>query len=193
MSFVSNSMVLGSYPRMNASSPQAVSAAAPRKPPSILTYLYNSKLVYVTPGETYEQAIDFVQDAFPELREVDRNLIGLEVRVVIKDQAERKTARIGRMAWSVLVASLAQFEIVEIHVESPPVAACACSASKPSVAQPPPYAPEAGWFTDMKDEGGASSEVSFDSSSSQQSRPCSFTTRVAALFGQRSSRHPDLL
>jgi len=178
---------MGSYSRMNASRSQAVSAAAPRNPPSILTYCYNSKLVYVTPGETYEQAIDFVQEAFPELRDIDRSLICLGVRVALNSQTERKTAQIGRMAWSPVVATLAQYEIVEIHVESPPVAAC--SASKPSVAQPPPYASEAGWFADMK--GAPTSEVSFDSSPSQQPHPCSFTTRVVGLFGQRSARHPD--
>ncbi|KAN0131903.1 hypothetical protein V8E53_010183 [Lactarius tabidus] len=187
MSFVPNSMVMGSYPRMNASRTQALSASAPRMPPSILTYCYNSKLVYVTPGETYEQAIDFVQEAFPELKDVDRSLISLEVRVVLNSQAERKTARIGRMAWSPVVATLAQYEIVEVHVESPPAATC--STSKPSVVQPPPYASEAGWFTDMK--GTPTSEVSSDSSPSHQSHPCSFTTRVVGLFGQKSSRHPD--
>ncbi|KAN0130265.1 hypothetical protein V8E53_011888 [Lactarius tabidus] len=186
MSFLPNSMVMGSYPRMNESRTQAVSASAPRILPSILTYCYNSKLVYVTPGETYEQAIDFVQEAFPELRDVDRNLICLEVRVVLNSQpAELGTARICRMAWSPVVASLVQYEIVEIHVESPPAAAC--SASKPSVA-PPPYASEK-----AGDMEGAPSEVSFDSSPSRQSHPspCSFTTRIVRLFGQRSSRHPD--
>lgn len=56
MSFTPNSMIMGSFPRggMNASRPQGVSAAAPRIPPSILTYCYDSKLVYVTPGESYE-------------------------------------------------------------------------------------------------------------------------------------------
>jgi hypothetical protein len=54
MSLVPNAMVMESFPRVNRSRPQAVSAAAPRHPPSILTYCFNSKLVYVTPGETYE-------------------------------------------------------------------------------------------------------------------------------------------
>ena len=54
MSFTPNFIVKESYPPMNASRPQAISAAAPRMPPSILTYSYNSKLVYVTPAETYE-------------------------------------------------------------------------------------------------------------------------------------------
>ncbi|KAH9177814.1 hypothetical protein EDB89DRAFT_1844516 [Lactarius sanguifluus] len=169
---------------MNASRPQVVSATAPRVPPSILTYSYNSKLVYVTPGESYEQAIDFVLESFPELRDVDRSLICLEVRVVLNSQAERKTARIGRMAWSPVVATLAQYEIVEIQVACPP--SPASSASKPLAAQPPPYASETGWF--METKGPSTSEVSFGSAPSQQSHPCSFTTRVVGLFGQRSSR-----
>ena len=82
-----------------------------------------------------------------ELRDVDRGLICLEVRVVLNSQTERKTARINRTAWSAVVATLAQYEILEICVESPPTAVC--SAPEPSVAQPPPYASEAGW--DMKE------------------------------------------
>jgi len=190
MSYTTNSMVIGSIPRsINGSRPQAASPAAPRIPPSILTYCYKSKLVYVTPGETYEQAIDYAQDAFPDLRDVDRSLICLEVRVVLNSQAERKTARIGRMAWAPVVATLAQYEIVEVHVDSPPVAPSESSAPKPSIPQPPPYASEAGWYMDTK--GAHTSEASFGLAPSQQSHPCSFTTRVVGLFGQRSSRHSD--
>ncbi|KAF8260487.1 hypothetical protein EI94DRAFT_1748242 [Lactarius quietus] len=108
-----------------------------RSPPTVLTYCYNSKLVYVTPGESYEQAIDFVQEAFPELGDVDRSLIYFEVYVVLIKQGERKVAQIGRMAWSPVVAILAQYEIVEIRVASPIMAAS--STSTPSSAQPPPY------------------------------------------------------
>jgi len=55
MSFASNSVVRETFPRVlvNASRTQAV-CAAPQIPPNILTYSYNSRLVYVTPGETYE-------------------------------------------------------------------------------------------------------------------------------------------
>ncbi|KAI9439283.1 hypothetical protein H4582DRAFT_1781002, partial [Lactarius indigo] len=83
-------------------------------PPTVLTYSYNSKLVYVSPGESYEQAIEFAQGAFPELRDIDHSLIYLEIRVILHNQAERTKARIHRTAWSPVVATLAQFEIVEI-------------------------------------------------------------------------------
>jgi hypothetical protein len=105
--------------------------------------------------------------------------------VVLNSQAERKTARIGRMAWAPVVATLAQYEIVEVHVDSPPVVPS--FASKPS--QPPPYASDAGYYTEMK--GAPTSEASFGPAPSHQSHPCSLTTRVVGLFGQRSSRHPD--
>ena len=199
MSLVPDAMVMGPHPR-------AVSAAAPRNPPTVITYSFNSKLVYVTPGETYEarfclshrltvasfcspprfqQAIDFAQEAFPELRDVDRGLICLEIR--LSDQVEQETARICRMAWSPMVATLRQYGIVEIHVDSLPVPAC--SANKASVSQPPPYASEAGLSTDMK--RAPTSEVPIDSSPSQQSHPCSVATRVLRLFGRRSTRHLD--
>jgi hypothetical protein len=185
MSFAPNSMIIGQFPRnINGSRPQAASPAAPRVPPTILTYSYDSRLVYVTPGETYEEAIDFAQDAFTELRDVDRSLIFLEVRVVLNNQAERKTARIGRMAWAPVMVTLAQYEIVEVHVDSPPVVPS--SDSKASVAYPPPYAPEAGGCTDMKRV--PTSEASFGPAPNQQSHACSFTTRVVGLFGQKSSR-----
>ncbi|KAF8260489.1 hypothetical protein EI94DRAFT_1706245 [Lactarius quietus] len=90
-------------------------------PPTVLTYCYNSKLVYVKPGESYEQAVDFAQEAFPELKDVDRSLIYFAVRVVLSNpHTERKMARIGRMAWAPVMADLSQYEIVEIHVEPPP-------------------------------------------------------------------------
>ena len=179
-------------------------ATAPRVPPTILTYTYNSKLVYVTPGETYEvrlrlplrfffclrlrvqQAIDFAREAFSELKDVDPSMIYLEVRVVLNNQAERKTARIGRMAWAPVISTLAQYEIVEVHVDSPPVVPS--PAPQPSITQPPPYASDVGWYTEMK--GAPTSETSFGPASSQHSHQSSFTTRVVGLFSQRSSR-PD--
>ncbi|KAI9451830.1 hypothetical protein BJY52DRAFT_1124870, partial [Lactarius psammicola] len=160
-------------------------------PPTVLTYCYNSKLVYVPPGESHEQAIDLAQGAFPELRDVDRSLIYFEVRVVLNNQAGLKTARIHPSAWSPVMATLAQYEILEIHVAYPP--STASSTSTPPVTQPPPYASETGSFTDTK--GPPTSKISFRGSSapSLQSRTC---TLIARFFHQRSSRdrqslHPD--
>ncbi|KAH9988036.1 hypothetical protein BJV77DRAFT_906152, partial [Russula vinacea] len=83
-------------------------------PPDVLTYSYATRMVYVTPGETYDHAIDIAKDSFLELKDVERERISLEVHVVLKNQQARRTAEIGRTAWPVVVASLARFEIVEI-------------------------------------------------------------------------------
>ncbi|KAH9016267.1 hypothetical protein EDB85DRAFT_2278794 [Lactarius pseudohatsudake] len=155
-----------------------MSTPAPQTPPTVLTYSYNSKLVYVSPGESYEQAIEFAQEAFPELRDVDRSLIYLEIRVILKNQAERPTARIHQTAWSPVVTTLSQYEIVEIHVASPP------SSSPPhSVAQPPPYISETGGFTTIM-KGSPTSKNSLGPAPIQQSRMHTF---IARLFRQRSS------
>jgi hypothetical protein len=57
------------------------------------------------------------------------------------NQHEKKTAKISRKAWSVVVARLARFEIVEIRVAPPPKSATksmeASSSSASSVAEPP--------------------------------------------------------
>ncbi|KAH9978599.1 hypothetical protein BGW80DRAFT_1279910, partial [Lactifluus volemus] len=73
-------------------------------------------MVYVTRGETYEEAIDFAQEAFPALRKVNREQICLEVSVVtsVNVPNERTTVRIANRAWPVV--ALKRFEIVGIHV-----------------------------------------------------------------------------
>jgi len=151
-----------------------MSADTLRSPPAILTYCYNSKLVYVTPGESYEQAIDFAQEAFPELGDVDRSLICFEVHVVLK-QGERKVAQIGRMAWSPVVANLAQYEIVEIRVASPLIAAS--STSTPSSAQPPPYTDTS--MAGLKTTEPPSRKISSGSDPSQKSH---IRTIISRLF-----------
>ncbi|KAH9969445.1 hypothetical protein BGW80DRAFT_1117798, partial [Lactifluus volemus] len=84
--------------------------------PDILAFSYDSSLVYVTPGESYDQAIESAQDAFPELRDVDRDLICLEVRVIVNNQTQHKRARISRTAWPVVLPTLVRYEIVHVRV-----------------------------------------------------------------------------
>jgi len=99
-------------------------------PPDILTYCYNSRTVYVTPGENYDQAIDIAQESFPELTDVEHNRICLEVHIVHGNQ--KKTTEIGRTAWPIVVPTLARHEVVEIRVAAAP------TKSAPSVVGPPP-------------------------------------------------------
>lgn len=126
-----------------------------------------------------QHAIDLAQEAFPELRDVNRELICFEVRVVVSQQSERRTARIGRTAWPVVLDMLTRFEIVDVLVASPPQAN--------AVAQPPPYASEAGWRADKK-ESHTDPASSRPQASYPQSHPHSITTRVVELFRLRSSR-----
>ncbi|KAI0256050.1 hypothetical protein BJV78DRAFT_435232 [Lactifluus subvellereus] len=115
-----------SVPGVNVSGSTGVSGnvARDRTLPDILTYRLGSEMVYVTLGETYEQAVDFAVEAFPALRDVDRDLICLEVSVVTRgsSSSEPKTVRIGKRAWPVVVAALKRFEIVELRVAPTPQA-----------------------------------------------------------------------
>jgi len=110
---------------------------------------------------TLQHAIDIAKETFPELKDVERQRIRLEVYVLLKDQQVRRTAEIGRTAWPFVIASLARFEIMEIRV-APPMA--------PETAfEPPPYAPEKSGYL-------------------QPPSPPSLVTRIANLITPKSSR-----
>ncbi|KAH9976575.1 hypothetical protein BGW80DRAFT_1223530 [Lactifluus volemus] len=147
------------------------SSAPAQTAPDILAFSYDSSLVYVTPGESYDQAIESAQDAFPELRDVDRDLICLEVRVIVNNQTQHKRARISRTAWPVVLPTLVRYEIVHVRVASP--------LHANAVSQPPPYASEGSCVTDNDAKGP-------QPSSNSHSRPKSLTTRVIELFFSRS-------
>jgi len=151
--------------------------------PDVLTYSYASRMVYVAPGQNYDEAIDIAQQSFPELRDVDRDRIRLEVRVVLSSQQERKKAEISRSAWSAVVTTLARFEIVEVRVAPPSnSAAAASSSSTTSAVEPPPYASGTDWPSDVK-----GSQMTIVSNSPLISRASSRTqsrlaNRIANLF-----------
>jgi hypothetical protein len=55
MSYSSNALTVGSRPRADASAPTgAATGSVARLPPDILTYCYDARMVYVTPGEDYD-------------------------------------------------------------------------------------------------------------------------------------------
>jgi hypothetical protein len=133
--------------------------------PDILTYSYGSRMVYVSPGEDYDvcsflpsqpdpllpllidtptqRAIDIAIESFPELSDVQRNWIRLEVRVVLSPQSQQSTAvQIGRTAWPSLVATLARFKIVEVRVTPPQLRSV--RASSGLVLGSTPYGSETG-------------------------------------------------
>ena len=76
-------------------------------------------------------------ESFPELRDVERDRVSLEVRVVHTQRShQRTTIKIGRTAWPFVVATLARFEIVEVCVALLPRFV---PASSSSVVELPPY------------------------------------------------------
>jgi len=167
------------------SGPWATTTAS-RVAPDILTYSYVSRMVYVTPGDTYEHAIDIAKESFKELKDVERDRISLEVHVVLKNQQTRRTAEIGRTAWSVVVASLARFEIVEIRVAPLPAPKIAVASSQSSSIEPPPYASEkaSSWYSDSQSNLAPYGP----GTASSQSSSSSFATRVVDLLSPKSSR-----
>lgn len=91
-----------------------------------------------------QEAINIAKETFPELRDVERDRICLEVGVVLPDQ-QKKTAQISRSAWSALVPSLMRFEIVEIRV-TPPTPIAAFSSFK-TAAVDLRHASEMSWYS----------------------------------------------
>lgn len=109
---------------------------------------------------------------------------------MLKNQQVRRTAEIGRTAWSVVVASLARFEIVEVRVASvpPPKAAVALSSSQASAVEPPPYVSEKGWYSDSHSDSQSNFASYRPQISSSQSHSPSLATRVVDLLTPKSSR-----
>ena len=115
---------------------------------------------------TLQDAIDIAKESFPELKDVERERISLDVHVMLKDQKVRGTAEIGRSAWPFVIPSLARFEIVKIRVA--PGIAVALSGSQASAVEPPPYTHEKSGY-------------------SQPPPSPSFVTRVVNLLTPKSS------
>lgn len=125
-----------------------------------------------------QEAIDIAVESFTELKDVERDQIRLEVRVVLNNQPERRTAEIGRSAWSIVVSTLARFEIVEIRV-APPKDTGASSSSKSAVVEPPPYPSDASWQPDV--------HMTLVQNSPRIPRPPSLSSRISGLFIPKSS------
>jgi len=94
--------------------PKAFTVAYTNVPADILTYRYQNRMVYVTPPKTYEEALDFAQKVFPELKDVDRESISFQMRA--HTGTAEHPARIAPMAWQQILGILTRFEILEIQV-----------------------------------------------------------------------------
>ncbi|TFY65427.1 hypothetical protein EVG20_g5593 [Dentipellis fragilis] len=85
--------------------------------PTVLTYCYHKQMVYVQAAETFEQAVDFALDVFPDLKSVDRSAITLEIRVLVGKT--KQSVRVGANAWSTLLIKLTEYEVMDIRVALP--------------------------------------------------------------------------
>ncbi|OBZ69501.1 hypothetical protein A0H81_10558 [Grifola frondosa] len=84
-------------------------------PPDIITYRYNETMAYVTPAATYEEAIGYAKNVFPELANVEPRCISFAIRGFA--QSREKTVRIGPMAWRAVIGALMRYEIVDVLVQ----------------------------------------------------------------------------
>lgn len=94
------------------------SITSQRQSPNVLTYSLDNKMVYVTPAEDYEQALDFAYSVFPtELHSIPRSRVYFSVNIVVRGSP--RTSRISPMAWSAVIMTLKQYEIVLVSVLPP--------------------------------------------------------------------------
>jgi len=83
-------------------------------PVDILTFHNNKNMAYAPAAKTYDEAIDIVQDLWPELREVDRDRIKLLV------MGSDHLVRVPRIAWQAVLCDLPRYEVVHVQVDQPP-------------------------------------------------------------------------
>jgi len=117
------------------------------RPVDLITYSYASRMVFVALPDTYDKALDLAQESFPELRDVDRDLICLETRTW------HRKAQIGRTAWPAFLAMFARFEVLEVYVLPPPQA-------NSIITRPPSYTSREVRRADETEDGRGSSLVS---------------------------------
>ncbi|KAI0061688.1 hypothetical protein BV25DRAFT_1788116, partial [Artomyces pyxidatus] len=78
-------------------------------PVDILTYQYMGQMVYAPAGKTYEEALDAVQELYPELRDVDRSRISFHVT-----GAGDCFVRVPKMAWETVLLDVPRYEVVHV-------------------------------------------------------------------------------
>jgi len=83
--------------------------------PRVVTYRYKERMVYVTPADTYEQAVQFAREVFPDdLRHIHGQQ--LSFTIISNTPKGKRTVQISPMAWKAVVGTLACYEIIDIGV-----------------------------------------------------------------------------
>ncbi|KAH9917558.1 uncharacterized protein B0H18DRAFT_841901, partial [Fomitopsis serialis] len=81
----------------------------------VVTYRYKEKMVYVTPADTYEQAVQFAREVFPDdLRHIHPQQ--LSFTIISNTPKGKRTVQISPMAWKAVVGTLACYEIIDLNV-----------------------------------------------------------------------------
>jgi len=71
-------------------------------------------MVYVTPGDNFEEALEHAQNVFPQLSRVAPERIAFSVNVRVS--GELRVVRIAPMAWSRVISTLSTYEIIDLSV-----------------------------------------------------------------------------
>ncbi|KAL7277881.1 hypothetical protein ACG7TL_008828 [Trametes sanguinea] len=85
--------------------------------PVVLTYRYNEKLVYVTKPASYQEAIKYARQLFPELASLPSNHIGICINGLVSQR--RELIRISPMAWKPVMHSRTAYEVLDIIIDDP--------------------------------------------------------------------------
>ncbi|KAI0719850.1 hypothetical protein C8T65DRAFT_635397 [Cerioporus squamosus] len=165
-------------------------ATVTTKGPEVLAYRFNGQSVYVTPAESYEQAIDFAQSVYPALGDIARERISICVNGHIGKNPGH--IRIAPMAWKIVVAKLTSFEILDIvvlpaaHKRKDPSAADQTVDVEDSMShdEPPKY--EEKRICDR--ELGSKSESPAEGRLKSSTSTSSMSAWAKTLFGKRADR-----
>jgi hypothetical protein len=85
-------------------------------PADVITYRYNDQMMYVPPAESFDQAVTFARSAFEsDLTGIDKSRISFSLNVLAN--GKQSSVGISRVAWSKMMAHLARYEIIDVHVQ----------------------------------------------------------------------------
>ncbi|KAG1823994.1 hypothetical protein EV424DRAFT_1487128, partial [Suillus variegatus] len=85
-------------------------------PADVITYRLNNKMMYVPPAESFDQAVTFARSAFEgDLTGIDKSRISFSLNVLAN--GKQSSVGISSEAWSKIMSHLAQYEIIDVHVQ----------------------------------------------------------------------------
>ncbi|KAG2142285.1 uncharacterized protein EDB93DRAFT_1158353 [Suillus bovinus] len=120
-------------------------------PADLVTYRFNNQMMYVPPAENFDQAVTFARSAFEgDLTGIDKSRISFSLNVLAN--GKQSSVGISRVAWSTTMSHLAQYEIIDVHVQP--------ELRVPGSPEPPPSYRSCGSPKDSEKEQHSSSHSS---------------------------------